>query len=230
MIRRTNLLLLFCLIILVARGQENFDENYLEDQFYVGLGYNFLLDKPEAIIQRNLSYNLQLGFIKDIPLNERRNFGLGIGVGYATNSYYTNMLAIESNQGITYRLPNADEDFNRSKLETHAVEFPFEIRWRTSNPLDYKFWRIYGGFKAEYLFSRRSKLVSDNLDVFEGGTGFSNAMIEQWQFGFMLNFGYNTWNLHVYWALRNLLDENAIFESESLNLKPLRIGVIFYIL
>lgn len=211
-------------------AQDDFDGNYLEDQFYAGLGYNFLLDKPESVIQRNLSYNLQLGIIKDLPLNKRRNFGLGIGVGYATNSYYTNMLVIESDQGIVYRLPDSEERFDRSKLETHAVEFPFEIRWRTSNPVDYKFWRIYGGFKAEYLFSRRAKLVSDNLNQFQGSTTFSNATIEQWQFGLTLNFGYNTWNLHLYWALSDLLDENAIFENNPLEIRPLRIGVIFYIL
>jgi hypothetical protein len=213
-----------------SKSLDTIENKYLEDQLYVGLGYNFLLDKPESVIQRNLSYNLQIGIIKDFPLNKKRNFGLGIGVGYATNSYYTNMLALESNQGISYRLSQSDESFNRSKFETHAVEFPFEIRWRTSNPVDYKFWRIYGGFKAEYLFSRRSKLISNDLTVFQGNTTFSNATIEQWQFGLMINFGYNTWNLHLYWALRDLLDENAIFENERLQIRPLRIGVVFYIL
>ena len=211
-------------------AQDEFDENYLEDQFYVGLGYNFLLNKPDVVIQRNLSYHLQLGFIRDIPLNKKRNFGLGIGLGYATNSYYTNMLAIESDQGVAYRLAGADESLDRSKLETHALEFPFEIRWRTSNPVDYKFWRIYAGFKVEYLFSRRSKLVAEDLTTFSGSTSFSNPTIEQWQYGVMLSFGYNTWNLHIHWALSDFLDENALFENQALTITPFRIGVIFYIL
>lgn len=210
--------------------QNTIDHSYLEDQFYAGIGYNFLLNKPEPVIQRNLSYNLQLGIIKDIPLNKKRNFGLGIGIGYATNSYYTNMVAIESEQGIIYRLAIGDEGFDRSKFETHAVEFPLEIRWRTSNPVDYKFWRIYAGFKAEYLFSRRSKLIAENTNQFEGNTTFSNSSIEQWQYGVMLNFGYNTWNLHLYWAISDFLNENATFENERLDLNPLRLGLIFYIL
>ncbi len=210
--------------------ENDFDDDYLEDQLYFGIGYNFLLDKPDEVIQRNLSYNLQLGLIKDIPLNKRRNFGLGIGVGYAANSYYTNMLVIESQQGIEYRLANSEESFDRSKFETHALEFPFEIRWRTSNPVDYKFWRIHAGFKVEYLFSKRSKLIAEDVTQFSGNTTFSNPNIEQWQYGVMLNFGYNTWNLHLYWALSDFLDGNARFENQMLTVTPLRIGVIFYIL
>ena len=205
--------------------QEAFDEKYLEDQFYIGLGYNFLLNKPEPVIQRNLSYNLQLGIIKDIPLNKKRNFGLGMGLGYATNSYYTNILVNETNNGITYDLLVDGDGVNRSKFETHGLEFPFEIRWRTSNPITYKFWRIYAGIKTEYLFSRRSKQVSD-----AGSDAFSNPNIEQWQYGLTLNFGYNTWNLHLYWALSDFLDENAVFNNEPLDISPIRIGIIFYVL
>ncbi|MEM1259019.1 MAG: porin family protein, partial [Bacteroidota bacterium] len=150
--------------------------------------------------------------------------------GYATNSYYTNMLAIELDQSIAYRLTNENESFDRSKFETHALEFPFEIRWRTSNSVDYKFWRIYAGVKVEYLFSRRSKLIADDLRLFTGNTTFSNPNIEQWQYGLMLNFGYNTWNLHLYWGLSDFLDGNALFENQVLTITPLRIGVIFYIL
>ncbi|MEO0570236.1 MAG: porin family protein [Bacteroidota bacterium] len=223
-------LLLIFLVFTGIKAQDDFDNKYLEDQFYIAFGYNFLFDKPDAVIQRNLSYNIQLGFIKDIPLNQKRNFGLGIGMGYATNSYYTNMLAIEQGEEIVYRLTNEDESFDRSKFETHGVEFPFEIRWRTSNSVDYKFWRIYAGFKLEYLFSRRSKLVAEDIEVFSGNTTFSNSNIEQWQYGVMLNFGYNTWNLHLYWTLSDFLDREARFENQVLTFTPLRIGVIFYIL
>ncbi len=219
--------LLGCAVVLAQQTSTDgtYDEKYLEDQFYAAFAYNFLLDKPGSVVQQSLSYNVQLGFIKDIPLNKARNFGLGLGFGYATNSYYTNIVAVETPGGIVYRLPLEQEEVNRSKLETHAIEFPLEIRWRTSNPIAYKFWRVYTGFKAEYLFSRRAKVVTD-----EGDTAFSVPNIEQWQFGWIVNFGYNTWNLHFYWSLRDLMDSNAVFEGQQLNVRPIRIGVIFYIL
>ncbi len=228
------ILLAFCLGQLLysqeSDVENNFDNKYLEDQFYVGIGYNFLVNKPEGIIQRNLSYNLQLGIIKDIPMNKQRNFGIGIGLGYATNSYYTNLLALSTDNEVVYRLSDTGESFNRSKIETHALEFPFELRWRTSNPVDYKFWRIYAGFKLEYLFSARSKITADDLSIFEGDTSFSNETINLWQYGLTMNFGYNTWNLHLYWALSDFLDNSAQFNSTQLQMNPFRIGIIFYIL
>lgn len=202
------------------------DNRYLEDQFYIGLGFNFLLDRPTDVNQRSLSYNLQTGFIKDIPLNSERNFGLGLGIGYAVNSYYTNLIAEESTNGITYEIRGADE-FKRSKFETHVVEFPLELRWRTSTAEEYKFWRVYAGGKLGYVFSGRSRLVP--LEA--SSEGFSNPDIQKLQYGLMLSFGYNTWNIQAYYTLNPLLEDGTtITGGESIDIRILRIGVIFYIL
>lgn len=201
------------------------DSKYLEDQFYIGLGYNLLLDKPEGFSQRNLSYGLQLGFIKDLPLNQKRDFGLGLGFGYAVNSYYSNMIALEEVGAVGYQIMESS-GFKRSKFELHSVEFPLELRWRTSTAEEYKFWRIYAGAKLGYVFSARSQLVLE-----EGRDGFSNADIERFQYGLILNFGYNTWNLHFYYGLNPLLQDGKRLDTgESLDLKVMRIGLIFYIL
>ena len=200
------------------------DDKYLEDQFYAGLVYNFLVNRPGGIIQRNLSYGIQFGYIKDIPFNKKRNFGMGVGVGYATNSYYTNLLATKTDGSITYEVPDG-VDFNRGKFETHGIEFPIEIRWRTSNPIDYKFWRIYGGAKIEYLFSRKSKYVFENTNE-----RFGNDDIRQWNYGLMLNFGYNTFNIHLYYSLKPLLGNTSVLDGEEIGIRPLRVGIIFYIL
>ncbi len=198
---------------------------YLEDQFYIGFGYNILLNKPSGAVQRNLSYNFQTGFIKDIPLNSRRNFGVGLGLGYAVNSYYSSIVATPSGNDIVYEVLNTSE-FNRSKLETHSLEVPFEFRWRTSTAEEYRFWRIYAGAKLGYVFSGRSRTVTD-----DGTMAFSNPDIQEFQYGLMLNFGYNTWNIHVYYSLNPLLKEDTILQAgEPLDLNVLRIGLIFYIL
>jgi len=224
-------LVLLSFSLFVAQSQEVQDSNvdvdrrYLEDQFYIGLGYNVLFNRPENTVQRNLSYNLQAGFIKDIPLNFRRNVGLGIGVGYAVNSYYSNIVATKTNNVVSYEVMD-QADFNRSKLETHAVEFPLELRWRTSTVEEYKFWRIYAGVKLGYVFSGRSKLVMEG-----GSTSFSNDDIQSFQYGLMLNFGYNTWNIHTYYGLSPLLEETAQLQNgEKIDTRVLRIGLIFYIL
>ncbi len=200
------------------------DGRYLEDQFYIGVGYNILLDAPDEVGQQNLSYNLQAGFIKDIPLNPRRNFGVGLGLGYAVNSYYSNIVSLEEPNTIVYQVME-DSNFNRSKFETHSIELPLELRWRTSTAEEYKFWRIYAGAKLGYVFSGRSKLVTDS-----GNDSFSNNDIEKFQYGLMLNFGYNTWNIHAYYALHPLLKEEATLNGNPIDFRVLRIGLIFYIL
>ncbi len=200
------------------------DDRYLEDQFYIGVGYNLLLDKPNDLAQRNLSYNLQIGFIKDIPFNRSRNFGIGLGLGYAINAYYSDLMVTEVANDFLYEIVD-ESDFKRSKLGTHTVELPFELRWRTSTAEDYKFWRIYAGARLGYVFSGRSKLVTE-----EGNTAFSNSDIEKLQYGLTLSFGYNTWNVHAYYGLNPLLKEEVVLNGSSVDFRVLRIGLIFYIL
>jgi len=223
--------LMVCVLVSVQVSGQNtkdsippWDNRYLEDQFYIGVGYNILFSTPDGVGQRNFSYNLQAGFIKDIPLNQRRNFGLGLGLGYAANSYYTNMGAAQGVDGTQYQIL-ADTDFNRSKFETHSIEVPFEIRWRTSTADDYSFWRIYAGVKLGYVFSGRSKSVTD-----DGNDSFSNDDIQAFQYGLMLNFGFNTWNIHAYYNLNPLLEDNAMLNGAPLDFRVLRIGLTFYIL
>lgn len=223
--RYSSALILFFTLLNIYSQETLVDDRYLEDQFYIGLGFNFLLDKPSNVEQRSLSYNLQAGFIKDIPLNQRRNFGLGLGVGYATNSYYSNIVASKTDDIITYDIVSTSE-FKRNKLETHAVELPLEIRWRTSTADDYKFWRIYAGAKLGYVFSGTSRLVTEMNTL-----RFSNSDINEWQYGLMLNFGYNTWNIHAYYSLNPLLKDGTLLDNgEAIDIRTLRIGVIFYIL
>ncbi len=228
---RYQIFISFLLIFSLGSAQEQpkdstqVDSRYLEDQFYIGLGYNVLLGKPSGVVQRSLSYNLQAGFIKDIPLNPRRNFGVGLGVGYAVNSYYSNVVATDLGNDVLYEVMDESE-FKRNKLETHAIEIPLELRWRTSTAEEYKFWRIYAGAKLGYVFSGRSRMVME-----DGSDGFNNKDIEQLQYGLILNFGYNTWNVHAYYGLNPILKNGTDLQSgESIDFKVLRIGVIFYIL
>ena len=229
-------LIFLCALGVYAQRSQDLNESgskYLEDQFYMGITYNFLLDKPTGFTQRNLSYGLQGGIIKDIPLNSTRTLAIGVGLGYAVNSYYSNMLASKSGDGVEYAIIEGDilvideEEIKvkRSKIETHLVELPIEFRWRNSSAEEYKFWRVYSGIKLGYVFSARSKLVTEvNKD------SFINPDIRKFQYGLMFNFGWNTFNVHIYYSLNNLFDDGVTIEEEDLKLKPLRVGLIFYIL
>ena len=225
-----KLLLLFAFLFsLVATAQDSLatkESAYLEDQFYIGLTYNLLLNKPESVTQQNLSYGLQAGFIKDIPLNKERNFAVGIGLGYAVNSYYNNIQAIQTANGISYRVFDDQFSYKRNKIETHLIEMPLEIRWRNSTATEHRFWRIYTGFKLGYIVGTRSKLVTESFK-----DSFYNPDTENFRYGLLLNVGYNTFNFHLYYSLNDFFEDNTTLDTgEELALTPMSIGIIFYIL
>jgi hypothetical protein len=132
----------------------------------------------------------------------------------------------KQDNSLEYSILPEDLDVKRNKLETHLLEVPLEFRWRNSSPTEYKFWRFYAGMKLGYVFSGRSKKVS-NSDK----ESFTNTDIERFQYGLMANIGYNTFNIHIYYALNNLFKEGrALNTGEDLTFTPLRVGLIFYIL
>ncbi|WP_299431658.1 porin family protein [uncultured Maribacter sp.] len=201
------------------------DSNFLEDQFYIGVTYNFLVNKDDAINQRNLSYGLQGGFIKDIPLNTSRKLALGIGLGYALNNYYSNLRATDTGSGIDYSILNNTGDYKHNKIESHVIEMPLEFRWRNATGTDYKFWRIYAGLKLGYVLSTRSKYIGNIVR-----SSFYNKDTSNFQYGLSFSFGYNTFNIHMHYSLSNLFNDSTFLNGERINMKPLRVGLIFYIL
>lgn len=224
------LLWVFLGAVLQTVGQVSEDSDtsvsrYFEDQFYFGVTYNFVRNVPDGLTQRNLSYGLQLGAIKDIPLNSKGTIALGIGLGLGLNTYYSNLVAFQGSNDITYELSDNVTGFERSKLETHLIEFPLEFRWRNSTLEEYRFWRLYAGIKAAYVIGNRSKSVIDGAK-----DGFYNSDINKFQYGLAINVGYNTFNIHLYYALTDLFKEGVVVDNQSIGFSPLRIGVIFYIL
>ena len=209
----------------VSEDSDTSGSRYFEDQFYFGVTYNFVRNVPDGLTQRNLSYGLQLGAIKDIPLNSKGTIALGIGLGLGLNTYYSNLVAFKGSDDITYELSDNVTGFERSKLETHLIEFPLEFRWRNSTLEEYRFWRLYAGIMAAYVIGNRSKSVIDGAK-----DGFYNSDINKFQYGLAINVGYNTFNIHLYYALTDLFKEGVVVDNQSIGFSPLRIGVIFYIL
>ena len=125
-----------------------------------------------------------------------------------------------------YSLLNSDLNTKRNKIETHLIELPIEIRFRNSTPTEYKFWRFYAGAKLGYVVGARSKLVTT-----EYKDSFYVTDIENFRYGLTANFGYNTFNIHIYYALNNLFKDGLQLDTgDDLTFTPLRIGFIFYIL
>ena len=67
------------------------DSLYREDQFYMSVTYNSLINLPDKVSQNSFSTGIHLGVIRDFPINKRRNLALALGLGYSFNSFNQNI-------------------------------------------------------------------------------------------------------------------------------------------
>ncbi len=200
------------------------DSLYREDQFYVGVTYNLLGNLPSEISQNGFSSGFHLGFIRDMPISIKRNLALGLGIGYSWNSFNQN-LKISKNTNGEFEYSTVDE-FTKNKFSQHLIEVPFEFRWRSSTQSEYKFWRIYTGFKTGYVVATSSKYDGQpQNEKYKNIKDFNDL-----QYGLTLGIGYNTWNFYMYYALNPIFDSNALLNNNSMDMNAIKIGLIFYIL
>jgi len=200
------------------------DSLYREDQIYIGVTYNALINLPKGVSQNSFSTGLHLGVIRDFPINKRRNVAIGLGLGYSINLFNQN-IKISTTAPVTYTILE-DINYSKNNFSQHLFEVPLEIRWRTSNSETYKFWRIYTGVKLGYQIASKS--------VYEDDIGRETQRnlegLNPWQYGLTMSIGYNTWNGYVYYGLNPIFDSISSTNLQSIDMTALKIGLIFYIL
>lgn len=199
------------------------DTFYREDQFYITATYNMLAKKTSEVKQYNLSRGIEVGFIRDIPLNKQRNFGIGIGGGYSYNLLYTNIIKNGANFEIV-SLENGK--IVKNFYEYHQLDvIPLEIRWRTSTPYSHKFWRFYTGIKYSYTLSAFHQVEKENAN---SRSEIDKKNIGNWKV--YLALGHNTWNLYAQYGLTPLFKNQLNSQGKILKMSSLNIGLVFYIL
>ena len=197
-------------------------ENYREDQFYFGSSYFIQSESITDFKQNGFSGNFQFGFIRDFPLNNNSTRAIGIGLGYERNFFTSNIQPIKENDQINYRIVVSKFLESKNRLSFSSISIPIEYRWRTSNIDEFKFWRIYSGFKLKRNFPLYSNpSYGAELEIDE---------IESWTSSIYLNAGYNTWNISLEYDLNPLIKNQKTIDGNSLNLSFFRLGLIFYIL
>ena len=100
---------------------------------------------------------LQIGFIRDIPLNKTSTNALGIGLGFERNLFTSNIRPLEVDGEIEYDIIVSRFLESKNKISFSSIAIPIEFRWRNSSLDVYRFWRIYSGFKIKKNFSLYSK-------------------------------------------------------------------------
>ncbi len=202
------------------------DSLYREDQFYAGFHFNLVTNRPSNISQESFSGGLNLGFIRDFPLNERRNIAIGAGLGWSINTYGQNLFIGKENDGTTiFESLDGEVNYSTNRFTTQLIEAPIEFRWRTSTFQSYKFWRVYGGVRLGYVYNFKSRYRDDNQEIIIKDP----SELDRFRIGATFTFGYNTFNFQFYYAL-NPFFKDATVDAEALDLSTLKIGLTFYIL
>ncbi|WP_397445255.1 porin family protein [Polaribacter sp. R77954] len=197
-------------------------DKYSEDQIYASISYAQLYDQPSPITKSGFSYAFSTGFIKDITFNKRGNIAIAIGIGYGLD-FFNHELKVEENNGVS--VFSQGQSLASNVFKTHNLEFPLELRWRTSTAKRYDFWRIYAGVKFLYNLSNTFEF-EENLN----SISYNNvSSYNPFQYGLTLSAGYDEFNVNFYYSLTPIF-KNAFINGEEINSSILKFGLIFYIL
>jgi len=206
---------------------------YLEDQIYITTTYNLVVNKNDSITQGGFSNGMLFGYIRDIPLNKQRNFGLGLGINYSIAHIYQNISIKSLDDGSTDIKRLASKDYKRNKFSVSYIEVPFEVRYRTSTIDKHRFFRAYLGAKVGYRIRAYSKLKTSVNEI----AYYDQPEFNLWKYGLYLNIGYGTWNFHVDYTLSKVFKDNTfakpIDDTNSLipmDMNMLNVGLTFYLI
>ena len=201
------------------------DSLYREDQFYIGLTYNILANRPNGVSQNSFSSGVHFGVLRDFPINKNRTFAIAPGIGFSFNNYKQNLIIQKNNNLISYAIPSSTINLDKNNLALYFIDVPIEIRWRNSTPQSHIFWRVYTGLKFSYLVLNQSKAVTQNQTYRVN----NNPDFNKFQYGAYIAAGRNTWNFYGYYGFQNIF-KNGNVNGESIKMNAVNIGLMFYIL
>lgn len=204
------------------------DSTYREDQFYIGLGINILIDKPQNMNQSGFSGGFNFGYIRDMPINKKRNLSIGIGLGLSLNTYSQNLFIGEEDNGETiFEILSNDIEYTTNRFSTYIIEMPIQFRWRTSSIGDTSsFWRIYSGFNIGYLYYFRSRFEQFQNEVNQTDVD----ELDRTRLSFYFAFGKSKINFFFKYSLNPLFDAKLKDTHEAVQINEIKAGLVFYIL
>jgi len=205
------------------------DSLYREDQFYIGLNYNLVTHAPNGVSVEGISGGWQLGFLRDMPINKQRNIAVALGLGVAVNQFGQNLQIKPhptNDNSSEFVVLDSSVDYDANRFSMATIDLPFEFRWRTSTPTEYNFWRVYTGFRLGYAFWNKSRFKSNT-----GSFSYEDIPeFEKLRMGLTLSVGYGTFNFTAYYSLTPFFNNSTTTDGQNIEMRSVRIGLMFYIL
>jgi len=219
--RISFLVSLLCACFASAQIIDSLD--YREDQFYIDLNFSLQPNDISGFKQNGFSRSVHVGMLRDYPISKMGDKAIAVGMGYGFVRLVNNINIEKTQQSYLYDVPLAQRAL-RNVFSYHQLQLPVELRWRTSTPSEYAFWRVYLGYRLSYQFGAQYK-------PFFGRKFSLENQLNELQHSVGVSLGFNTWNLRLDYSLTPLLKDNIrTTNNRQLVLFPLQIGLIFYLL
>jgi hypothetical protein len=186
------------------------DTKYREDQFYFGVTYNLLLNKPGETKTSGLTGGLSVGYLRDMPINKRRNVAVAVGLGLSFDEYGNTLFIGEnsSEESIFSVIDEDDIDFDRNRFSIASLEIPLELRWRSSTDETYRFWRVHAGVRLGYAYWYKSSLRQTNNNINQTDIA----------------------DFYAYYGLNPFFTDAVTRQGDSVDVSTLKLGLLFYFL
>lgn len=204
-----------------------YDQKYREDQFYLGLTYNILVNVPSGVEPRGVSGGVNFGYLRDMPINERRNIAIAVGAGISLDRFGQNLfIGEEPDETTIFTVIDEDVNFDTNRFAIATIEAPIEFRWRTSTAESYKFWRVYLGLRLGYSYYYRNFFKQTDNEVSQTDI----PEFDPFRSAISLSFGYNTFNLYASYTINPFFKDATTTDGQQVDFRTVRVGLIFYIL
>ena len=199
-------------------GQENKNLKYKEDQIYFNFNFDFQLKSIEGYQQNGFSRSFNLGLLRDISINKKGNTALAFGLGYGYSRLVNNL---DVGQDLNFIVDG--NSALRNRLSYHTIQFPIELRIRTSTLESFAFWRVYLGYRLNYNFLTKYK-------PFFGRKSTLKNYVSDFSHCLSLSLGFNTWNIRFETGLSPLIQISSTSNNLNNDFYISSVGLVFYLL
>lgn len=229
-----NYLLLFFAMVFSTAGNSQLrewfkiyadekDAAYRFDHLCINVNYNSWIQDIKGLSTEPYSFGMDIGVYKDMPLDKRGNISLGIGLNYNFSHVHHNadvnyIFDTVNNKNIGTSFVPTKASFKRNKLYTNFLEIPLELRFRS---IEHPNLRFYVGFKAGYMLSVHSTRVTEQTKV----KTYRIKNILPYRYGPTLKMGYGKVNLYGFYSLTPLFED-----GKGMTITPYTLGLSFFIL
>ena len=198
------LIFLTLLSSMVAFGQKSTDlkRPIKKDNLVIDLTYDGLINHPNGV-SFYFGYGASFQGMIDLPLNSKVMNG-AFGVAFSNSNYYNNGYPFHkdtSGNDYTqfYPIPS-DSSYKRSKFITNYLDFPFELRFRSTPNSKGHSWKVSAGFRVGVKLGSRNKVItSDNKFV-----NYDQPNVIRTRYGITGRVGYGRVGLVGYYSLTTL--------------------------